>query len=56
MMKAPVPVARDAEDDAAPVLDVDEDEADEDAEVIEEDADEEDADEEDIPIEDPTEH
>jgi len=53
MMKAPVPVARDVEDDAAPVLDVDEDETDEDAEVIEEDADEEDPE---IPLDDPAEH
>ncbi len=43
LMKAPAPVARDADDDAAPVLDTDEDEvdADEDAESVEEDADEE---------------
>jgi uncharacterized protein (TIGR02300 family) len=43
MMKAPAPAARDPDDDAAPVLDTDEDEveADEDAEVVEEEADEE---------------
>jgi uncharacterized protein (TIGR02300 family) len=39
MMKSPAPVARDADDDAAPVLDADEEEveADEDAEAVEED-------------------
>ena len=43
MMKAPAPVARDPDDDAAPVLDTDEDEveADEDAEVAEDEVDEE---------------
>ncbi len=41
MMKAPVPVARETDDDAAPVLDVDDDEAeaDEDAEAAEDDED-----------------
>jgi uncharacterized protein (TIGR02300 family) len=41
MMKAPLPVARDADEDAAPVLDADEEEVetDEDAEIVEEDAD-----------------
>ena len=43
MMKAPVPAARDPDDDAAPVLDTDEDEAeaDEDAEVADADLEEE---------------
>ncbi len=43
MIKAPTPVAREADDDAAPVLDADEDEADadEDADAVEEDADDE---------------
>lgn len=43
MVKAPAPAARDVDDDAAPVLDPDEDEdeADEDADGVEEDAEEE---------------
>jgi hypothetical protein len=42
-MKTPIPVARDADEDAAPVLDPDEDEveADEDADAVEDDAEEE---------------
>jgi hypothetical protein len=48
VMLKPVPVARDPEDDAAPVLDPDEDEEDAD-----EDAAEEDADEDEDPILDP---
>jgi uncharacterized protein (TIGR02300 family) len=41
MMKSPAPAARDADEDAAPVLDTDEDEvdADEDAEAVEDDED-----------------
>ncbi len=44
MMKAPAPAARDADDDAAPVLDTDEDDADaddEEADAVEDEADEE---------------
>ena len=43
MVKPPAPVARDGDDDAAPVLDADEDEAeiDEDAEAVEDDTDDE---------------
>lgn len=43
LMKTPIPVARDADEDAAPVLDPDEDEveADEDADAVEDDAEEE---------------
>ncbi len=56
MVKAPTPVARDVDDDAAPVLDPDEDEdeADEDVDAIEED-DVEDAGAEAV-LDDPPEH